>query len=287
MISAPDIVSVVLRAIGLVALFQAAGAALFVVRFGSRLHASIQGMRRIGCGAAVVAIACLCAHYALEAARMSGDFAGTLDPSLQGLVLKSPTSEALALRLVGLGLMIVSLRMPGSRRHAIGVVGPLLAAIAFTLTGHTSTNANRAILAPALLTHVLIGMFWFGSLVPLWLASAREPQAEAGRVIEAFSRTAVWVVPLLLVAGILMTILLVPGWATFAQPYGELLIAKLILFAALMMLAAANKRRFGPGIVQGVPSAAPRFRAAVATEAVLICVVLAVTACLTTFFSPE
>lgn len=285
MISAPDIVSVVLRAIALIALFQAGGAALFIVLFGSRLHDSIEGVRHLGCFAAVLGIVCICGHYALEAARMSGDFAGMLDPSLQGLVLKSPTSEALVLRLVGLGLIFVSLRVDRSR--AIGMVGPLLAAIAFTLTGHTSINANRAILAPALLVHVLIGMFWFGSLGPLWLASAREPPAEAGRVIEAFSRTALWVVPLLLVAGFLMTILLVPGWATFTRPYGEMLIAKLILFAGLMVLAAANKRRFGPGIGQGVPSAGPRFRATVVAEAVLICVVLAVTACLTTFFSPE
>lgn len=287
MISAPDIVSVVLRAIGLVALFQAGGAALFRVLFGSRLSDSTAGIRRLGTLAAVVAVVCLCAHYSLEAARMSGDFAGMIDPSLQGLVVNSPTSVALALRLAGLGLIIVALRVPGKRGRAIGVIGPLLAAIAFTLTGHTSINPDRAILAPALLAHVLIGMFWFGSLVPLWLASARDPQAEAGQLIEAFSRTAVWIVPLLLVAGILMTTLLVPGWTTFAQPYGELLIAKLILFAALMGLAAANKRRFGPGIVQGVPSAAPRFRAAVATEAALIGIVLAATACLTTFFSPE
>lgn len=219
---------------------------------------------------------------------MSGDFGGVLDASLQGLVLRSSTSEALALRLAGLGIVVLSLlRTSAARGRAFGVIGALLAAIAFTLTGHTSVNAHRAVLAPALLAHILIGMFWFGSLVPLWLVSAREPQATAASVIETFSRTAVWVVPLLLLAGLLMTAILVPGWSTFAQPYGELLIIKLILFAGLMLLAAANKRRFGPGIAQGLPSAAPRFRATVAAEAVLICVVLVVTACLTAFFSPE
>jgi putative copper resistance protein D len=243
---------------------------------------------------------------------MSGDFGGVLDASLQGLVLRSSTSEALALQLSGMGLVLLSLRVAAARGRAIGVIGALLAAIAFTLTGHTSVNAERAILAPALLAHILIGMFWFGSLVPLWLVSSRETQTTAANVIEAFSRAAVWVVPLLLIAGLLMTAILVPGWSTFGQPYGELLIVKLILFAFLMMLAAANRRRFGPAIARGAPSAAPRlgrrsggrrfasrrslrdsrrcsaaFRATVAAEAVLICVVLAVTACLTAFFSPE
>jgi copper resistance protein D len=301
LISAPDIASVVLRAIGFVLLFQAAGAALFVALFVPRLHDSPARIARIGTLAAAAAIVVLCAHYSLEAARMSGDFGGVLDASLQGLVLRSSTSEALALRLAGMGLVVLSLRMPArgraigtrspgvpaARGRAVGVIGALLAAIAFTLTGHTSVNAERAILAPALLAHILIGMFWFGSLVPLWLVSTRETQATAANVIEAFSRTAVWVVPLLLVAGLLMTAILVPGWSTFGQPYGELLIIKLILFAGLMVLAAANKRRFGPGIAQGLPAAARRFRAAVAAEAVLIAVVLAVTACLTAFFSPE
>ena len=287
MISAPDIVAVVLRAIWFVLLFLAGGVALFVVLFGPRLHDSIAAIRRLGTLAAALAMAFLCAHYSLEAARMSGDFAGMLDPSLQGLVMRSPTSEALALRLAGMGLVVLSLRVPAGRGRAMGVIGPLLAAIAFTLTGHTSVNPHRALLAPVLLAHVLIGMFWFGSLLPLWLASAREPRLVAAGLIEAFSRAAVWVVPLLLVAGLAMTGILVPGWATFAQPYGELLIAKLMLFAALMVLAAANKRRFGPGIAQGLPSAAPRFRTAVAGEVVLLCAVLAVTACLTTFFSPE
>jgi copper resistance protein D len=285
LISAPDIVSVVLRAIGFVLLFQAGGAALFVALFAPRLHDSTARIRRIGTLAAVLAIVVLCAHYSLEAARMSGDFGGLLDALLQGIVVRSSISAALALRVAGMGLVLVSLRAPPGR--AIGVMGALLAAVAFTLTGHTSVNAERPILAPALLAHILIGMFWFGSLVPLWLVSAREVQATAADVIETFSRTAVWLVPLVLVAGLLMTVILVPGWSTFGQPYGELLIVKLILFAGLMALAAANKRRFGPGIAQGLPSAAPRFRATVAAEAVLICVVLAVTACLTAFFSPE
>jgi len=287
LISAPDIVSVALRAIAFVLLFQAAGAALFVALFVPRLHACTARIRRIGTLAAVAAIIALCGHYSLEAARMSGDFGGVLDASLQSLVLRSSTSEALALRLAGMGLVVLSLRMPAARGRAMGAIGALLAAMASTLTGHTSVSAERAILAPALLAHILIGMFWFGSLVPLWLVSARETQAAAANVIEAFSRSAVWLVPLVLVAGLLMTAMLVPGWSTFAQPYGELLIAKLILFAGLMGLAAANKRRFGPGIARGLPSAAPRFRATVAAEAVLICVVLAVTACLTAFFSPE
>jgi len=286
-IAAPDIVSVVLRTLWFVLLFQAAGIALFVALLGSGLSDSIPDIRRSGVWAAALAILFLCGHYSLEAARMAGDFSGMADGSLQGLVLRSSTSEALALRLAGMGLIILSLRVPRPRGRAIGLIGALLAGTAFTLTGHTSVHSHRPVLAVLLLSHVLIGMFWFGSLRALWLVSVREARERAAKVVESFSATAVWLVPLLLVAGLAMTAVLVPSWGTFVQPYGELLIVKLALFAGLMGLAAANKRRFGPGIAEGMPDAASRFRRAVVAEAVLICVVLGVTACLTTFFSPE
>jgi putative copper export protein len=286
-IAAPDIVSVVLRALWFVLLFQAAGAGLFVAMLGSQVQDTIADIRGLGVWAAVLAMVCLCGHYSVEAARMAGDFSGMMDASLQDLVLRSSTSEALVLRLAGMGLVIVSLRAPAARSRALGLIGPLLAGVAFTLTGHTSVHSYRPLLALLLLSHVLIAMFWFGSLWPLWLVSARESRERAGQVVESFSALAVWVVPFLLVAGLAMTAVLVPGWGTFGEPYGELLIVKAVLFACLMGLAAANKRRFGPGIAAGVPDAAPRFRSAVVAEATLICVVLGVTACLTTFFSPE
>ena len=287
MIAAPDIVSVVLRALWFVLLFQAAGAALFVAMLGSGVPDSSSDIRRVGVWAGVLAIVFLCGHYSLEAARMAGDFSGMSAASLQGLVLRSSTSVALALRVAGMGLVILSLCMTAPRGRAMGLIGALLAGVAFTLTGHTSVHAHRPLLALLLLSHVLIAMFWFGSLWPLWLVSARESRERAGRVVESFSAIAVWLVPLLLAAGLVMTAILVPGWGTFLQPYGELLIVKGVLFAGLMGFAAANKRRFGPGIAAGVPNAAGRFRRAVAAEGVLIGVVLSVTACLTTFFSPE
>jgi putative copper resistance protein D len=286
-ISAPDILSVVLRAIWFVLLFQAGGASVFVAAFGSGLPAALAKIQRLGAAAAALAMVFLCGHYSLEAARMAGDFTGVLDASLQGLVLRSPTSEALVLRLAGLGLIILSLRISAVRARPVGLIGVLFAAIAFTLVGHTSDHPYRPLLALLLLTHVLIGMFWFGSLLPLWLVSAREPAPVAGRVVESFSAAAVWLVPLLLLAGLALTAILVPGWSTFAQPYGELLLAKLVLFAGLMGLAAANRRRFGPGIAAGSPAAAAQFRKTVAAEVVLICGVLAVTAALTMFFSPD
>ena len=84
-----------------------------------------------------------------------------------------------------------------------------------------------------------------------------------------------------------MAALLLPDFAALRQPYGELLVAKAVLFAVLLGCAALNKWRLGPGLEHGGPQAGLRFRRVVITEYVIMAVVLAITAVMTTFFSPE
>src|SRR5262249_32667875 len=134
-----------------------------------------------------------------------------------------------------------------------------------------------------LIVHLLIVAFWLGALWPLYLAPGREPPAVASRLIEAFSRLAVWVVPVILLAGSAFTALLGPGLSIFGPPYGQVLLVQGGLFAVLMGLAALNKWRFGPACAAGDSRA---FKRTVVVEYVLIGIVLAVTATLTMFYSP-
>jgi Copper resistance protein D len=172
----------------------------------------------------------------------------------------------------------------GRAALAVGIAGAVLAVAAFTLTGHTSVTPHRPAAAALLTLHLLVVAFWVGSLWPLYLVAGREPPPVAAHLIDAFSRVAAWVVPVILLAGVGLTVLLVPDWAVFKQPYGQLLLAKVALFAVLMALATLNKWTFGPACARGRTRA---FKQAVAVEYVLICAVLAITAMMTTFYSPE
>src|SRR5437899_161953 len=71
-----DALSVALRALSFVALFQAAGISLFLVLFGRLVVASDPTLRRAATLSALVAMGVLVSEYVLEAARMSGDFSG-------------------------------------------------------------------------------------------------------------------------------------------------------------------------------------------------------------------
>ncbi len=279
----PDILSVICRAFSFVLLLQAAGTALFIAAFGRRATDSLAGIRSFGCLSAIGALLFVVAHYILEPARMAGDMSGVLDPAMQALALQSPTAEAFGTRLLGLVVIALGLRLA---RPIVGVVGACLAALAFTLVGHTVVSPHRALLAPLLLVHLLIAAFWIGSLGSLYIASIREAPAVSARLTAAFSAMAIWLVPCIFLAGVSMTALLVPGWRVFLQPYGELLLAKTTLFALLLGLAALNRWKLGPRLATD-SRAVDGFRRTVAIEYVLVCSVLTVTAVMTMFYSPE
>jgi len=281
-----DILSVVMRWLSFLCLLQAAGVAMFVAIFG-RAATKECVIGRLGQLSAVLGIVAVSGHLLLEPARMAGELAGIVDIGLLKMALQSSGGSASGLRIVGLAIIAVSLRSRDPVSIGTGIVGATVAVMAFTLTGHTSIHPDRWLLAALLVLHLLVVAFWFGGLLPLYLVSLRESRETVAALVDRFSAIAVWLVPGIFLAGFLLTWLLVPNLAVFAQPYGQILIAKVVAFAVLMALAALNKWRIGPAIASGVRSALTVFQRSVATEYVLIAGVLAVTACMTTFFSPE
>jgi putative copper resistance protein D len=71
------------------------------------------------------------------------------------------------------------------------------------------------------------------------------------------------------------------------EPYGRLLIAKVVGFALLMGLAAANRWRLGPALAERRTGCERQFRRSLAAEYVLIVGILTITAIMTSFFSPD
>jgi len=282
----PDLLSVIIRSAGFVLLFQAAGAALFIALFTSRLAASVGIIRRLAIGSAWAGVVLAGVHLWLDAARMSGEFAGMLDPSMLRLALNSSSAAAQAMQMAGL-LVIASGSVSARYSKVFGVLGALFAVSGFILTGHTSVHPWRVVLAPLLVLHLLIVAFWFGSLLPLWIVSKGEPIALAATVLDKFSRLATWLVPLIALAGLIMAGIIARGVPPLAEPYGALLLTKLVAFVALMVFAALNKWRLVPAMEVAPAQSLPALRRSMLAEFCLIVGVLAVTATMTTFYSPE
>jgi putative copper resistance protein D len=202
-------------------------------------------------------------------------------------VLHSNSGAAFTVRILGLLLIACGVRREDRFATTVAVVGATIATASFVLVGHTAVHPARWLLAPLLLVHLLIVAFWLGALLPLYLVSRTESCAASANLIEQFSKTATWLVPGILLAGLAMTALIVPSLDVFRQPYGLLLLAKIGGFLALMLPAALNRWRLGPAMTRGESSAPRMFRRSLLAEYSLIVAVLGATAVMTTFFSPE
>jgi putative copper export protein len=217
---------------------------------------------------------------------MAGDFGSTFDPALESLLLRSNSGSAHIVRVVGLAVLLLALDRASRLNTWAALGGATLSLLSFALMGHTTIHEQRWALAPLLLVHVGIGAYWLGALAGLYVA-VRDLGPRAGALVARFSRHASTLVPAIFVAGVIMSVLFVRSFAELATPYGAMVVGKAIAFAALMVLAARNKWRFGPRLLAGDAGAASGLTRAIAAEWLLIAVVLVATAAMTSLYAPE
>jgi len=247
--------------------------------------AGVVPVRRAAVRAALFALPLLLAQFALEPAHLAGDWSGLSDAALWRLGL-TRVAPALAARLVGLALVALGLRATGTRARWLALSGGLLALASLLPGGHAAVSPYAPLLRALLALHILIGSFWFGSLVPLAGATRLLPARELALVLSAFSRWALWLVPLIAVSGVVMACLLLPTPGALLRPYGLLLAGKAGLYALLLAFAAANRWRFTPALARGEEGTRAPLTRSLAAEYALIVAVLLLTALLTGFFSP-
>lgn len=275
----------VLRAAGLILTLRAAGAALFLAAFMRSLPAQQRELRALSLRAGGAALAVVALQLLIEPVRAGGEWAASVDRDVLRLTLGSAGVAALLARCAGLAcLWLAAVHKRGAVLLGAGLA---LCVGSFALTGHTVSHQPRPLLAALLLMHVAVVTFWFGALAPLNRILKLAPAAEAARALQAFSRYAVALVPVIGVVGAALAALLLPDAAALLTPYGLLLLAKVALFMTLLLIAARNRLRLLPDLVRGTMHAAVRLRRSIALESVLITTVLAVTALMTGFFSPD
>jgi putative copper export protein len=280
-----DLIAIGLRALEFVAVLQAAGVALFLWLFGGSLERAARPIGTLAVSTAAAGLVLSIGHALVEPARLAGEFSGIFDPSLQGMLLASDAGTTTAIRVLGLAMVAGGSLKPSRLGTLVASMGGTLIAASFAFMGHTASDDRRWLLAALLILHLMLVAFWFGALWPLLMAVKRESLTVAGRVIEEFSRVAVWLVPIVFLAGLGLAVALVPDLASLRTPYGLLLLTKVAGFALLMGLAALNKWRLGARIARGEGAVLQAFRRAVLAEWVLIVGVVTVTATMTGLFS--
>ena len=218
-----------------------------------------------------LALASALAWLALEAAAMSGL---PLRDALSMETLATVAKETrfgrvwLARMLLGVALIliVVALRRPRPDRSAtLGLGGTLATLLVVTPAGMGHATVGRGVDELVHLGvdagHLLAAGLWLGTLVPLLGVLERSRRAGdmasvglAAAATQRFSVLGIVSIALILASGVANACYMVHSLAALADSgYGRLLVTKVLLFAAIVAIAAVNRQRLTPRLTNGAP----------------------------------
>jgi copper resistance protein D len=267
-------------------LFLSAGCILFYSVFKEKLEYSGPSLINFMQKTCVFALVFGTVFPFVDAVKFAGSVEGIFDFEIQKMIFQSHMGVFKAMAFFGLIALTFSSFNQTKSGNVLGMIGITAIAFSFSYTGHTAENPYRFILAPLLGLHIAIIIFWYGSLLPLYLIIKGEKQYISGNVVELYSKMAFYLVPVIFVAGLVMGTVLMGGVNFFENEYGLLLLLKIGLFSVLMLLAALNKWKLGPALIANEIKASKILKRVIMIEFLIISAIVLLTAILTGYFSP-
>ena len=234
-------------------------------------------------------------------AAMTGTSLWAVDGSaFREIVTQSAIGSAWVVRMVAVAIALLAAlalgRSPRLARYCL-LASAVLAIATLVWTGHAGATEGWTGSLHRLsdIVHMLAAAIWIGGIAAFsWLLFqplAHQSDAQiriAHRALEQFSRVGTLAVGLIVLTGIINSLSLMGlphPYALFASRYGQLLLIKLALFAAMLMLAGVNRWRLTPalGAANGNPVPALRgLRQSLVLETSTVLTILAVVAWLGT-----
>lgn len=278
------IAAIAVKAAGYLAALLAIGGPLFLTMFATAPTGVLRRARQVTLMACLCGLAIVVVRLGLRAGRIGGmGLPGMADPVMLGFVWNSPFGTVMLLREAGYVAVLIGLLVQRPWGRWMTVAGSLALALSFAQIGHVA-GATDPVLAGALAAHVLVAGVWIAALLPL-IRAADTPDGAA--ILHRFGQVAALGVPLLLLAGLVLSWHLSGGMAALVgTAYGTALIVKVCAVATLLALAAQNKLRLVPAIAAGTPGAAARLRQSIRAEAAVFVAILTATAAITTVTTP-
>jgi len=206
----------------------------------------------------IVALGSL-ASLVAQTAVMAGSLSEAVKPaSLSFMITGTSIGMAMVVRagVALLGLIAVFALKPGRVLWGLSVAAGLVVAASFAWTGHgAATEGPGGLLhLTADIIHTFAAALWLGALAALTILLLRRAAPDdlsIHRALDGFAGLGTLAVVLLVLTGLVNSWFLV-GLTRVgnlgANLYGQLLIAKLILFGLMLVLAASNRFRLTPAL---------------------------------------
>jgi putative copper resistance protein D len=269
-----DLGLVVARLLHYVAVTTLAGASFFpLYSYATSEPKELSGRRQavLLCAATGALLSGLL-WFVCSVANMSGTWAGVADQETLWTVLNETAFGSVWMVRMLLAVIIVGVTAEHRLWTAVAGRDLITASLAAILlaslagTGHAQIEEGWMSLVHvgADAAHLLAAGAWLGGLVPLgfillshWMRDG-EPIVDVDRILQRFSSMGYVAVGALIASGLINSWLLVGSVTSLLTTlYGQLLLAKLGLFGAMLALAAANRFWLVPRMIKTEDSGAP------------------------------
>ena len=267
----------------------AAGAALFILTMTipATVEASVYKMGRLS--AVVAAVTYVLALGFGGAEMMLGGVTAifSLDSWMQSL--NSTLAPSALIGIPGLLILFFAFgKDPAQKPTALLTLGSVVAVGSFLVTGHAATAPPVWLMATMVAVHLFCAAYWLAALYPLAKTAQVAEIKEAGAVMVQFSERAVWTVGALFVSGAVITWFQVESPANMlSTDYGLRLTLKIIVFLALLGLAAINKIKLTPALEKADPTAAEKLRRTIKMEYAAMVLIIGAAVSLTLVTPPR
>jgi len=229
-------------------LMFAAGGALFAFLVLRPLRVDVAGFAHWRCQAATLAAVAAVAAIGLKGGQLSALPPGALfQVQTWRLGLETSIAVSGAMIVAGLGLIVAAVQF--GWRAWVEALGGAIALAGLSATGHAASGPGWVQAVAA--AHALLAGFWLGAFWPLLQLIPAHPAATLAAA-RRFSGLAVPAVLALASSGVAMALSRVADLRMLVgTPYGQLLLIKLLIVAALLVVAAANRWRTTPALAAG------------------------------------
>lgn len=265
-----DGITVIIRALYYIATIGAAGLGLFAIGFGQRLEpAEAAKLRRILLGTIAAGLLLSVMALTLRVLVLTAG-ASMFDPDVWAAVMRSRIGDAFWLRVAGLALLAAA-ATTWRIGSAITAIGALLVVASYAAMGHSMLFAPRQEIAALVVVHLTVVAFWVGSLPPLLWVAQRRDGASAARLIQDWSKAAIWAVSAMIASGMLLSWYLTLRMdRIFDAWHGWALAWKVLAVLAALGLALWNRQRHTPALARGDSGAGARLAASIRLEMLLV-----------------
>lgn len=238
---------------------------------GDEAHGRYLAWKPTVCLLALAGVAISLFGFALQTAAMAGASMWQIDGEIVAMVLReTPLGLAFQVRGAALATVIIGISLSSwANRPAqwISTLGGGVALATLAWSGHSAAGTGSAgwFHLGAGILHLLAAGAWLGAILAfLVLISGKKASSDitrihlAHRALEGFAVVGTVVVAVIVATGLINSLFLVGPEHVLqlgASLYGQILIAKLALFAAMLGMATINRYRLSPALGRALGSA--------------------------------